>query len=159
MYDATLKPMFSSGIESLDEMLQGVLAGDNVVWQVDDVKDVIPFTHSFCRWAHHDGKKLVYFRFAAHDALVPDEFEAEVHTLNAKAGTKGHLYGSITSADIAAELLANTGIEIDKRKIELAESIRQLGSYEATIKLARDITPKIRVNVVEDKEPKPGERK
>ncbi|MCD6453624.1 MAG: 50S ribosomal protein L9 [Dehalococcoidales bacterium] len=80
-------------------------------------------------------------------------------TLNAKAGTKGHLYGSITSADIAAELLANTGIEIDKRKIELAESIRQLGSYEATIKLARDITPKIRVNVVEDKEPKPGERK
>ncbi|MBU4395155.1 MAG: PEP/pyruvate-binding domain-containing protein, partial [Proteobacteria bacterium] len=39
-----------------------------------------------CRCAHLDGKKLVYFRFAPHDPLVPDQFEPEVHTLNPKAG-------------------------------------------------------------------------
>ncbi|MEA2108799.1 MAG: PEP/pyruvate-binding domain-containing protein [Pseudomonadota bacterium] len=86
MCNATLKPVFSSGIEALDEMLQGIIAGDNVVWQVDNLKDVMPFVHAFCRWVHRDRKKLVYFRFASHEALVPDEFEAEVHTLNAKAG-------------------------------------------------------------------------
>ncbi len=80
------KPLFSSGIEPLDEILQGVIAGDNVVWQVDDIKDQIPFVYSFCRCAHIDGKRLVYFRFASHEPLVPDEFEPEVHTLNPKAG-------------------------------------------------------------------------
>ena len=42
--------------------------------------------HAFCRAAHLDGKKLVYFRFASHDPLVPDSFGAEVHTLNPKPG-------------------------------------------------------------------------
>ncbi len=86
MATAKLKPLFSSGIEALDEMLQGVLAGDNVVWQVDDINDQIPFVYAFSRRAHLDGKKLVYFRFASHDSLVPDEFDAEVHTLNPRAG-------------------------------------------------------------------------
>jgi hypothetical protein len=86
MAKAKSKPLFSSGIEALDEMLQGVFAGDNVVWQVDDINDQIPFVYAFCRYAHLDGKKLVYFRFASHDPLVPDEFEAEVHTFNPKAG-------------------------------------------------------------------------
>ena len=89
---------------------------------------------------------------------LAQQLEGEEIILKARAGAKDRLHGSITSADIAAELLANTGIEIDKRKIELTESIRQLGSYEATIKLAKDITPKIKINVIEDKEPNPSER-
>ena len=80
------KPVFSSGIEPLDEILQGILAGDNVVWQVDDIKDHVPFVHLFCRCAHLDGKKLVYFRFAEHDPLVPDQFEPDVYILEPKAG-------------------------------------------------------------------------
>lgn len=80
------KPLFSSGIEALDEVLQGIAAGDNVVWQVDDISHQIPFVHSFCRCAHLDGKRLVYFRFAHHASLVPDQFEPEIHTLNPEAG-------------------------------------------------------------------------
>lgn len=80
------KPIFSSGIEALDEILMGVIAGDNVVWQVDDIKDLIPFVHAFCRCAHLDGKKLVYFRFASHAPLVPAEFEPDVYDLDPKAG-------------------------------------------------------------------------
>jgi hypothetical protein len=72
MAKAKAKPVFSSGIESLDEILQGVLAGDNVVWQVDAVEDQIPFVSAFCRCAHLDGKKLIYFRFGEHQPLVPD---------------------------------------------------------------------------------------
>lgn len=80
------KPLFGSGIESLDEILQGVLAGDNVVWQVDDVSHQLPFVQAFCRCAQLDGKSLVYFRFASHSPLVPDTFGAEVFQLDPRAG-------------------------------------------------------------------------
>jgi len=69
--------------------------------------------------------------------------------LKARTGAKGRIYGSITTADIAAELQNSAGLVVDKRKIELVESIRQLGSYEVAIRLAKDILPKIRVIVAE----------
>ena len=79
--------------------------------------------------------------------------------LKAKAGAKDKLYGSITSADIAAELQNVTGLEIDKRKIELEEPIRQLGSYEIALKLGKDIAPKIKVTVTEEEaEEKPPKK-
>jgi len=76
------------------------------------------------------------------------ELEGKEITLKARVGAREHLYGSITSADIAAELQNTTGLVVDKRKIELAEPIRQLGSYEIAIRLARDIISKIKVTVM-----------
>jgi len=67
--------------------------------------------------------------------------------LEVRTGVKGRLYGSITAADIAAEIESATGLAIDKRKIELDESIRQVGSYEVVIRLAEDIVPRIKVTV------------
>ena len=78
------------------------------------------------------------------------QLEGKEVSLKAHAGAKERLYGSITSADIAAELESATGLVIDKRKIELDKPIHQLGSYELTIKLGKDITPKITVNVIEE---------
>jgi len=69
--------------------------------------------------------------------------------LEARAGVKDRLYGSITAADIAAELENVTGFAIDKRKIVLDEPIRQVGSYDIAIRLAKDIVPQIRVTVTE----------
>jgi large subunit ribosomal protein L9 len=68
-------------------------------------------------------------------------------TLRAKAGEKDKLYGSITNADIAQALERETGQVIDKRKIELEEPIRELGSYRVPIKLLPDIAPQITVVV------------
>jgi len=70
--------------------------------------------------------------------------------LKAQAGAKDRLYGSITNADIAAELESATGLVIDKKKIELARPIHQLGSYEVSIRLAKDVMPKIKVTVTEE---------
>jgi large subunit ribosomal protein L9 len=78
------------------------------------------------------------------------QLEGKKVSLKAHAGAKERLYGSITSADIAAGLERATGIAVDKRKIELDEPIRQLGSYELTIRLGKDITPKIMVSVIEE---------
>ena len=70
--------------------------------------------------------------------------------LKARAGVKDRLYGSITPTDIATEIENAIGQAIDKRKIELENPIRQLGSYEVPIKLARDIVPTIILKVVEE---------
>lgn len=86
MAAAQEKPLFSSGIESLDEILQGILSGDNVVWQVEEISHQLPFVHAFCRCTHLDGKNLVYFRFASHPPLVPDTFDADVYQLDPRAG-------------------------------------------------------------------------
>ena len=79
---------------------------------------------------------------------VAKQLEGKEITLKARVGDKDRLYGSITSADIAGELSKATGIEIDKRKVELDEPIRELGSYEIVVKLFRDITPKVKLTVV-----------
>ena len=73
------------------------------------------------------------------------QIEGKEIILKAKTGAKDRLFGSITSADIASELQNATGQVVDKKKIELAEPIRELGSYEVAIKLAKDIAPKIKV--------------
>ena len=82
-------------------------------------------------------------------AELAQQLEGKEITLKARVGAKARLYGSITSADIASELQNTSGVVIDKRKIELANPIHQLGSYEVAIKLAKDIIPKIKVTVTE----------
>ena len=82
-------------------------------------------------------------------AEMANQLDGREIFLKAQAGVKDRLYGSITNADIAAELENSTGLVIDKRKIELAKPIHQLGSYEVAIRLAKDVIPKIKVTVTE----------
>ncbi len=81
---------------------------------------------------------------------LANQLDGKEIDLKAKVGAKGQLYGSITSADIADELQNTVGAVVDKRKIELTEPIRQLGSYEVAIKLAKDIVPKIKITIIEE---------
>ena len=83
-----------------------------------------------------------------------NEIKAKLETISVKitatAGTDGRLYGSVTSKEIATTLLDSYGIEIDKRKIDLAEPIRAFGSYTVNVKLYTDVIGKINV-VITDK--------
>ena len=85
------------------------------------------------------------------------QIEGKEIILKARTGAQEKLFGSITAADIAEELQSTTGIAIDKRKIELEEPIRHLGSYEVEVKLAKDITAKITVIVAEKEKAQSGE--
>ena len=71
-------------------------------------------------------------------------------SFKARAGAKDRLFGAVTAADIAAQLNETTGVDIDKRKIELEKPIHELGEYEISIRLAKDIVPKIKVTVSEE---------
>ena len=66
-----------------------------------------------------------------------------------KDGAEGKLYGSVTAKDIAEALEAQHGIVIDKRKIELADPIKQFGAYTVGAKLYPEISGKINVIVTQ----------
>jgi len=76
--------------------------------------------------------------------------------LKMRAGSKEKLYGSVTSADIAKEIKKLTKQEVDKRKIELTEPIRELGSHQVSIKLTKDVTAIVNVVVKQDTELEKG---
>jgi large subunit ribosomal protein L9 len=69
--------------------------------------------------------------------------------ISARAGSEGKLFGSVTSADVATAISAQAGVEIDRKMIELDESIRSTGSHSVTIKPHAEVQFPIMVTVVE----------
>ena len=68
--------------------------------------------------------------------------------VTAKGGGNGRLFGSVTNAEIA-DALAKQGVKLDKRKIVLNETIKNVGTYTATCKLGYEITAPLSVKIVE----------
>ncbi|MFX1258114.1 MAG: PEP/pyruvate-binding domain-containing protein [Promethearchaeota archaeon] len=77
---------FSTGIAALDEVLHGIWPGDNIVFQVDSIDDYIPFVHAFCEDTEKNKRKLIYFRFAEHQPLMPENIKAEIFNLHPEIG-------------------------------------------------------------------------
>ena len=77
------------------------------------------------------------------------KLEPLVLSFTRKSGEAGHLFGSVTSADIAADL-ATKGFEVDRRKIQLDEPLRSLGDFSVAIKLYRDVTAHLKVKVLSE---------
>ena len=65
----------------------------------------------------------------------------------AQAGEEGKLFGSVTAAQIA-ERLAERGVEVDRRKIALAEPIKALGTHEVRVRLHREVEATLKVKVI-----------
>ena len=70
-------------------------------------------------------------------------------TIPAQAGEDGRLYGSVTAQEIAEAITEARGIEVDRRKIVLAEPIRETGSYEVEVGLAGGVKATVKTIVVE----------
>lgn len=66
-----------------------------------------------------------------------------------KTGEGGKTFGSISSKEIAEEAKAQHDLDIDKKKIMLAEQIKNLGSYDVTVKLHPQVNAKLKVKVEE----------
>lgn len=72
-------------------------------------------------------------------------------TISQKAGENDHLFGSVTAKDIA-ESLEKQNYTIDRRKIQLDEPIKTLGEHKVTIRLHKDVSVEIPVDVVKEAE-------
>jgi large subunit ribosomal protein L9 len=75
------------------------------------------------------------------------KLEPVVLSFTRKSGDAGHLFGSVTSADIAGELAAK-GLEVDRRKIVLNEPLKSVGDFNVAIKLHREVTAHVKVKVL-----------
>jgi len=80
------------------------------------------------------------------EALVA-KLEPVVLSFTRKSGEAGHLFGSVTSVDIAAALEAK-GFEVDRRKIQLDEPLKSVGEFTVAIKLHREVVAHVKVTVV-----------
>ncbi len=68
-------------------------------------------------------------------------------TFERRAGEKDVLFGSVTTADIGRELVEK-GFDIDKRRVHLEEVIKELGNFEAVVKIHREISVTLPVHVI-----------
>jgi len=68
-------------------------------------------------------------------------------TVQARAGEEGRLFGSVTNLDLE-RLLADKGFQVDRRRIELAEPIKQLGTYPVVVHVGRDVRATVELTVV-----------
>ena len=69
--------------------------------------------------------------------------------VKAKGGGAGRLFGSVTNQEIADALKASTGITLDKRKIVIADQIKNVGTYTVTCKLGYEISAPLTVKIEE----------
>jgi len=67
--------------------------------------------------------------------------------IKAKAGENGKLFGSITSKEIADKLKSDHNIEVDKRKIQLPDALKSLGTFELDVKLYPEVSSKLKVKI------------
>lgn len=78
------------------------------------------------------------------------KIEGKVLKFTAKVGDNGKLFGSITSKEIAEHLEKQFNVKVDKRKVELAENIKSLGSYPVAVRIHPQVEAKVTVQVVEE---------
>ena len=91
--------------------------------------------------AHHEAEA----RTAAEELAA--KIKGQVVTAKVKGGASGKLYGKVTGKEVAELLTQLTGTEIDKKKVELANPIKQTGEFVVPIKLYTDVVAELKVKV------------
>jgi len=108
-------------------------------------------------WSKGGEKQVTQIR-AARDARaiaseevaleIKAKLEASPIKISVKAGTNGRLFGAVKTSDIADAVSALGFGDVDKRKIQIAGTIRTTGDYEASVRLNSDLVAQVHLNVV-----------
>src|SRR5690349_7493013 len=78
---------------------------------------------------------------------LKQRLEAQPIVIEAKAGTQGRLYGSVTTADVATAIQNQLGASLDRRDLEIEDPVRQVGSYQVSARLHRAVTATVTIEV------------
>lgn len=95
-----------------------------------------------------NSEKIAQEQLDAAKALAT-ELESKVVVVKIKAGEGGKAFGSVSSKEVVVALKEQHNIEIDKKKLQLPESLKNFGSYELSVKLHPQVTGKLTVKVTE----------
>ncbi|MCK5679477.1 50S ribosomal protein L9 [bacterium] len=100
---------------------------------------------------HMRGLEKKRLRLQAQGEALRERLQALTLEFERKIGEQGKLFGSVTVMDVAEKLQEN-GIEIDRRKIELADAIKTTGDFKAQVKVQVGIVAEVNIVVVSDQE-------
>lgn len=89
-------------------------------------------------------------RELAHAKELAAKLENVTVVISAKAGENGKLFGSITSKDITDKLKSQHKLDVDKRKLQLEEAIKALGTTEIEVRLYPEVSAKLTVKIVSE---------
>ena len=92
--------------------------------------------------------KVAQEQYEAAVALGKD-LETKKVVVKAKCGKDGRMFGTVSTKEIAAAAKAQVDLELDKKKMQLSDPIKALGTYEVPVKLHKKVTAKLTVQVVE----------
>jgi large subunit ribosomal protein L9 len=92
--------------------------------------------------AAHEAERIADYR------VLAAKLEGQVLRIGAKAGTTGKIFGSVTNVQIMQALKDQTGIEVIRKKIDLPEEVKVLGSYTATVNFHPEVHALIQFEVV-----------
>ena len=93
-------------------------------------------------------EKVAQEQYEAAVALGKTVEEQKV-VIKVKCGDGGRIFGSVSTKEIVAATKEQTGLELDKKKMQLSDAIKALGTYEIPVKLHQKVTAKLTVQVVE----------
>jgi len=82
----TIDKRVSTGLSGLDQVIDQLRLGDNVVWQVQSIEDYLKVVRPYIDQSKRDGRRLVYFRFGNHPPIMNDDEPSVVYKLDASAG-------------------------------------------------------------------------
>jgi large subunit ribosomal protein L9 len=94
--------------------------------------------------AAHEAERIADFK------VLAAKLEGQVLRIGAKAGTTGKIFGSVTNVQIMQALKDQMGIDVIRKKIELPEEVKVLGSYTATINFHAQVHSTVNFEVVEE---------
>ncbi len=144
-----VKVILSDTVQGLGEAgdLVGVKVGYARNYLLPQGKALLATESKVRELEHH---KRVVTEKAARDLndlkALRDRLESVALEVTARVGEEGKLFGSVTTAHIA-ELLAEKGYTVDRRKIQLSEPLREVGDHVVPIRLQRDLTAEVALKI------------
>ena len=79
---------------------------------------------------------------------VADKLKGKTLKIGAKAGTSGKIFGSVTNVQIIAALKEQFGVEVERKKVELPEEVKTLGTYTLNLNLHKEVIAPVEFEVV-----------
>jgi len=101
-------------------------------------------------------EKLIAEEEAKESARVGDykemaaKLDGQTLKIAVKAGTSGKIFGSVTSVQIAQALNDQLGIDVERRRIDLPEDIKEIGTYNATVNFHKEVSSTIDFELIQD---------
>jgi large subunit ribosomal protein L9 len=89
-------------------------------------------------------------KMVGHYQEIADKLKDKVLKIGAKAGTSGKIFGSVTNVQIIAALKDQFDIDIERRKVDLPEEVKNIGAYKAILNLHKDVVCEMDFEVIEE---------